>query len=224
MSELENRAPVPGVIVRTRTEWTVANSTNSSFRVMDALGGMKVGKIEIAKVSIAKTEGYDVVKWMVDFSSGRTEEFASRELLISRFNAVDISDPHPDSQYVDYKIDISSEANGVTRLWLHKELKDGTVDPDAPWEKQVTKVFQKLSTAGLVTVNVMPDETEGAVTLSGGALANYVPFWGHTSMVDWVANDWTRVLHKTLSKGTQASERAILAAELHKLLKEYPDA
>lgn len=116
--------------VRTRTEWTVEERTNSSFLILDALGGMKRGKVEIAKTSVAVLDGYDVVKWMVDFSNGKTEEFATREALQSRFNAEDISDLHPEAPYVDWKIDISSEASGVTRLWLHKELNEGTVDPE----------------------------------------------------------------------------------------------
>lgn len=214
--------PVEKVTIRERVEWTVANSTNSSFRVLDALGGMLRGKVEISKSTIAVLDGYDSHKWIVAFSNGTKEEFATRELLAARFKAVDISDPLPDADFVDWQIDITGEESGVLSLTIHKELHEGTVDPEQPWNKQVVKVFTKVSTGGLVTVNQMPDGSESPATLTGGSLANYIPFWGHSAMVEWSANDWVRIMYKALQIGNQPAEKKKLADEIRKLLAENP--
>lgn len=218
----DERAPTEKVTIRERVEWTVSNSTNSSFRILDSLGGMKRGKVEISKASVAVLEGYDSHKWIVQFSSGKKEEFATKELMQARFNAVDISDPNPEADFVDWMIDISNEATGVLSLTIHKELHEGTVDPEQPWNKQVVKVFTKVGTAGLITVNQMPDGTEAPATLTGGSLANYIPFWGHSAMVAWSANDWVRIMYKALQLGDQPAEKKKLADEIRKLLAENP--
>lgn len=217
-------APVPEVIIRERVEWTVANATNSSFKVLDSLGGMKRGKVEISKSTIAVLDGYDSHKWIVAFSNGTKEEFLTKEAMAARFNAEDISDPHPDADFVDWKIDILSETSGVVALIIHKELKDGTVDPEQPWNKQVVSVSGGLVQSGIAFINHMPDDTESSNVLSGNALSNFMGFWVKNGIVQWGALDWTSALTKILQLADNPAHREAYAKQLHKLLKEFPDS
>lgn len=202
-------------VIRTRVEWTVDNRTNSSFLILDALGGMLRGKVEIAKTSIAVLEGYDLVKWMVDFSDGHTEEFTSRADLFARFNAENLSNPDPSSTEVDWKIDISSEQHGVVCLWLYKELHEGTTDPEGGSNNNadsLTHVDNFVGPAGLTLRLIKLDGSTGSSVVSAKELSDIIPFWCIANEMDAnTADNWLYMLTVALKKANDNIKAGFMA-------------
>jgi len=203
-------------VIRTRVEWTVDNRTNSSFLLMDALGGMLRGKVEINKAALAVLDGYDVVKWMVDLSNGTTEEFDNREDLLTRFNAVDLSNPEPQATEVDWKIDISSEDSGVLRLWLHKELHEGTIDPEpgVDYGSALVSVSPVGSRNGLIVRAKKHSGGSVDTLLESPVLSEMIPLWCADTPLDINKADlWLYIITEAMDKASP-NVRANFMAEI----------
>lgn len=174
-----------------RTLWTVQVRVTSSEDVVDALGGLKRGRIDIPEEAAVVAEGYSKVEFRANLSDGSVTTAGNYKDLLTKLNGAVMS--FTGSGVMTAMIDAATA--GVLNVEVYKEWEVEGADPD-PEGEGMPEDF-----AGIVRNFRLSSSGQGAVTLEqwNGERWNSTS-WGPSWIANWIANSLENASAPTLER------------------------